>query len=154
AAPIALALAAGSLNGCHSRPPAVVPAAQAASSAAATPLLFEDRLPSSGIEFSIHQTRSPITIKESVGHGAALIDYDQDGLLDIVLLGPDKIVVYHNEGNWRFTDVTAQAGLRQPGYWQGVAVGDYDNDGYPDLYVCGYGCSALYHNEGGRSRKS
>ncbi len=119
----------------------------------AQPVIFTDELPRSGIDFSIHQTRSPITIKESVGHGVAMIDYDGDGLPDLVFLGPDMVKVYHNDGHWHFTDVTSRMHIRQKGYWQGVAVGDYDNDGYPDLYVCGYNCSALYHNEHGHGFK-
>ncbi len=111
--------------------------------------IFADQLPASGIDFHIHQQKSPITILESVGHGAGVIDYDGDGLLDLVFLGSNQIKIYHNDGNWHFRDVTASMGLRQEGYWQGLAVGDYDNDGHPDLYVCGYGCSALYHNEHG-----
>jgi hypothetical protein len=118
--------------------------------ATARPGLFTDMRAGSGIDFPLHMTPTPINIEQSVGHGAALIDYDQDGLLDIVLLGPDTVKIYHNDGNWHFSDVTARMGIRQKGYWQGVAVGDYDNDGYPDLYIAGYGCSALYHNEQGK----
>lgn len=113
------------------------------------PPIFEEMTNSSGLHFKMKKQRHPFTIREALGHGAGLIDYDQDGLLDIVLLGPDSVRIYHNDGNWRFTDVTEKLGIRQDGFWQGIAVGDYDNDGYPDLYVCGHGCSALYHNEHG-----
>jgi hypothetical protein len=145
----AVCASAAQLCGCQPRRATPVNAVTARAADAAS-AIFTDALPDSGIDFAIHQTRTPITIRESVGHGAALIDYDGDGLPDIVFLGPDAAKIYHNDGNWRFTDVTAKMGLRQPGYWQGVAVGDYDNDGYPDLYVCGYNCSALYHNAHGR----
>ena len=140
--------------GCGSRPAPPASAISANRDAAAINAppaapLFDDVLPASGIDFATKQTHSPLTILETMGHGAGLIDVDGDGLLDIVLAGPDKIHLYRNLGNYRFQDITAGSGLKQAGYWQGVAVGDYDNDGRPDLYVCGYNCSALYHNEGG-----
>ena len=117
------------------------------------PGIFVDRAQEGGIRFnvSLRSEHSPLRIKESVGHGAGMIDYDSDGLLDLIFLGKDSVRVYHNEGDWKFTDFTESLGLRQPGDWQGLAVGDYANDGYPDLYLCGYDCSALYHNENGRS---
>ncbi len=122
-----------------------------ASSSAASPAapLFDNILPTSGIDFAVRQTRTPLNIHETLGHGVALVDVDGDGLLDIVLVAPDRVRLYRNLGNYRFTDITPVSGLRQPGYWEGVAVGDIDNDGRPDLYLCGYNCSALYHNEGG-----
>ena len=83
-----------------------------------------------------------------------------DGLLDIFVTGggyfdgPDKKQIkgcscrlYHNDGNWRFTDVTAAAGLdRIDFYNHGCAVADYDRDGWPDLLVTGWGRLALFHN--------
>ncbi len=100
-----------------------------------------------------HGGRSPLTILETLGHGAGFFDYDGDDRLDIVLLGPNKIALYHNEGGGKFRDATEGSGLRQKGYWQGCATGDYDNDGRMDLYVSGYRTNALYHNEsGGRFR--
>jgi hypothetical protein len=103
------------------------------------------------------------TILESLGGGVALLDYDRDGRLDIFLTGggyfdpADKSIkgypnrLYHNEGNGRFRDVTAEAGLDKPLFYShGCAVGDYDNDGWPDLLVTGYGRVALYHNNHGK----
>jgi hypothetical protein len=97
------------------------------------------------------------TILESLGGGVGLIDYDGDGLLDIVVPGggslegkriiglPTKF--YRNLGDFHFADVTSQVGLQhEPFYTHGCAVGDYDQDGWPDLLITGYGRVALFHN--------
>ena len=93
-------------------------------------------------------------IIETTGSGAAFIDYDNDGLLDIFLLsGPGGYNrLYHNEGNNRFTDVTTKVGLPQilDTWSEGVCAGDYDNDGYTDLFVTAWGANHLYRNVGGR----
>jgi enediyne biosynthesis protein E4 len=96
-------------------------------------------------------------LPETIGAGCAFIDYDNDGLPDILLInGSDfpghhlrraTMKLYHNNGNGTFTDVTARAGLDFEMYGMGVAVGDYDNDGWDDLYISGLGESRLLHNE-------
>jgi hypothetical protein len=110
---------------------------------------------------------------EVFGPGVALLDYDNDGDLDIYLLqgsllDPDKSAdaalfpppadhwpgdrLFRNEldrdGQPGFTDVTAQANLGHTGYGQGAATGDFDNDGDVDLYVTNYGPNVLYRNNG------
>ena len=91
-------------------------------------------------------------IVETTGSGIAMIDYDNDGLLDLfVLSGPgNSNRMYHNRGNDRFEDVTERVGLNRHGWAQGVCAGDYDNDGYTDLFVTYYGENVLYRNEGGK----
>jgi len=104
---------------------------------------------------------------ETMGSGAALFDYDNDGRLDIFVVngapladptpkgtipqksGPkDWNRLYHQKSDGTFEDVTEKAGLQGVGYGMGVAVGDYDNDGFEDLYVTAYGGNKLYHNNG------
>jgi hypothetical protein len=98
-------------------------------------------------------------IVETVSAGLALFDYDGDGDVDIYFLNgsplkgtkPDATGVnalYRNDGAWRFTDVTDEAGLGDKGYGLGVAVGDYDNDGDQDVYLNNYGRNVLYRNNG------
>jgi hypothetical protein len=93
-----------------------------------------------------------------MGSGGALFDYDNDGDLDLYLLngvdldhpeaGPGA-ALYANNGDGTFTEVTAQAGVANPGrYGMGCAVGDYDNDGDADLYVTNFGADRLYRNNG------
>jgi hypothetical protein len=92
-------------------------------------------------------------ILETTGSGAAFLDYDNDGLLDIFLVsgegGPSRL--YHNEGKGRFADVTSSMGLASASGWgQGVCAADYDNDGFTDLFVTYWGQNHLYRNAGGR----
>ena len=113
---------------------------------------------------------------EIAGAGVGLIDFDNDGDLDVYLvqgtiLEPGKSAadasfpppkdhwpgnrLYRNElipkGELRFIDVTTQAGVGHAGYGMGLAVGDIDNDGDPDLYVTNFGDNVLYRNDGNGS---
>ena len=100
-----------------------------------------------------------------MGAGAAMLDYNNDGLLDLFFVNgaalrdsmpagykPEKTDprywnrLFRNNGDGTFADVTEAAGLRGDGYGMGVAVGDFDNDGFPDLYVTGVGRNSLYKN--------
>lgn len=119
-----------------------------------------DVSPQTGIAFQHSDGSSGrYYIVESVSAGLALFDYDQDGDIDLYFVsgapldGSDSATVsrnmlYRNEGNWRFTDVTEQAGVGDRGFGMGVTVGDYDNDGHPDIYVNNYGPNVLYRNRG------
>jgi hypothetical protein len=97
-------------------------------------------------------TESKKYIIETTGSGAAFVDYNNDGLLDIFLVsGPGGTNrLYRNDGNGRFTDVTKEAGLTSDGWGQGVCAGDFDNDGFTDLLVTYWGGVKLYRNMGGR----
>ena len=103
-------------------------------------------------------------IVETVGSGAAFLDFDGDGFLDLYLVNgahrqgisdgerPDSDTgarLYRNLGGQGFADVTASAGVSNAGnYGMGVAAADYDNDGDPDLFVCNYGPNVLFRNNG------
>jgi hypothetical protein len=95
-------------------------------------------------------------IIETTGTGVAILDYDNDGLMDVFLVNATTLGagdhatshLYRNLGNLRFEDVTEKAGLNYTGWGQGVCAGDYDNDGFVDLFVTYYGWSRLYHNQG------
>ncbi len=92
--------------------------------------------------------------------GIAILDYDQDGLMDIYFTNGAELpalkkvdpsyysCLLRNRGDGTFEDVTVKAGLTgaQMGFSYGVAAGDYDNDGYPDLFVANAGKNTLYHN--------
>jgi hypothetical protein len=96
-------------------------------------------------------------ILEVVGCGIAFFDYDNDGWLDLLVLGGTRLEgappdagnrLYKNNRDGTFTDVTVKAGLARTGWASAVTVGDYDNDGFEDLFISGYGQNVLYHNNG------
>ena len=132
------------------------------------PVRFVDATEALGIDFR-HEA-SPTSQKylpETMGGGVALIDFDDDGRLDLFFVNGARIDdpmpkgalpvkdgprfsnrLYHQEADGRFEDVTASAGLTGTGYGQGVAVGDFDNDGDEDLYVTALFGNRLYRNDG------
>jgi hypothetical protein len=96
-------------------------------------------------------------IVESMGCGAAFIDFDNDGWLDIVTLTGRRFVknpadavirLYRNNRDGTFADVTAKSGLGRSVWACGVTVGDYDNDGFDDLFITCWGQNILFHNNG------
>jgi hypothetical protein len=115
---------------------------------------FEDAATAAGVRFT-HNPRlaGKFYMPEIMGSGCALLDYDGDGDLDVLLLdaGPGSRL-YRNElvpsGKLQFTDVTREAGFDFAGYGMGIATGDIDNDGRMDVLVTGFGGNALYRNMG------
>jgi enediyne biosynthesis protein E4 len=124
------------------------------------PVIFRDVTEQAGLTSWKHHMGSPAkaTIPETVGSGVALLDYDNDGWLDIYLVNgstyeaeegkakPPRAALFHNNHDGTFTDVTAKAGVGNDRWGFGAVVGDYDNDGWPDLYISNYGKNRLYHN--------
>ena len=122
---------------------------------------FTDATLESGID---HRTVSGAAgrdkgwITETIGSGAAWLDFDGDGHLDLYLVngstherGPgegEPNRLYRGDGQGHFTDVTARAGVGDRSWGVGVAVGDIDNDGDPDLYITNLGPNLLYLNNG------
>jgi hypothetical protein len=96
-------------------------------------------------------------LPETLGSGAAFLDFDGDGRLDLFLVngrdwkakGRKSLpALYRNKGDGTFADVTKGSGLDAQLYGMGVAVADYDNDGRQDLYLTALEGDRLYHNEG------
>jgi hypothetical protein len=124
------------------------------------PVVFQDTAADAGLTRWRH-IMGPAKKKfilETVGSGVALLDYDNDGWLDIYLVNgstydalsgkvdPPHAALFHNNHDGTFTDVAARAGVTNDRWGFGVAIGDYDNDGWPDIYVSNFGKNRLYHN--------
>jgi hypothetical protein len=120
---------------------------------------LEDVTAKAGVTFSHTSSADKRYIFESMSGGVVLFDYDRDGwpdiyftnapTIDMALAGKTSLgVLYHNNHDGTFTDVTQKAGLTKACLSMGGAVGDYDNDGWPDLYITCLGGNILYHNNG------
>ena len=124
------------------------------------PIVFQDISKQAGLTVWRHKMGSPEKkyILETPGSGVALLDYDNDGWLDIYVVNGSTYealdgkepaphaALFHNNHDGTFTDVAAKAGVTNDRWGFGAAVGDYDNDGWPDIYVSNYGKNRLYHN--------
>jgi len=127
---------------------------------ASGPVVFKDVAGQAGLTAWRHVMGTPEKhyILETVGSGVALLDYDNDGWLDIYLVNGSTYdafsgkaeaphaALFHNNHDGTFTDMAQKAGVTNDRWGFGVAVGDYDNDGWPDLYVTNFGKNRLYHN--------
>ena len=124
------------------------------------PIVFEDASQKAGLAKWTHKmgTPSKTYIVETKGSGVGLIDYDNDGWMDIYIVNgstfnaldgketPPHAALFHNNHDGTFTDVAAKAGVTNDRWGFGVAIADYDNDGWPDIFVSNWGKNRLYHN--------
>jgi len=124
------------------------------------PIIFQDTAAAAGLTQWHHQAGTPEKrlILEAKGPGVCLLDYDNDGWLDIYLVNGSNYdalagkapaphaALFHNNHDGTFTDVTQIAGVANDRWGYGCAVGDYNNDGWPDLYVTNFGKNRLYRN--------
>jgi enediyne biosynthesis protein E4 len=162
----ALALLAGACGGDPQAPPQPQASTPRAESGPAAPRFrFVDRAKAAGLDAIAWCGRPEKPhLLESGGGGVALLDYDGDGRLDVLVtsgwrLAGDRVVekpgnrLYRNRGNATYEDVTVAAGLVDGGWATGVAVADYDLDGRPDLFIANFGEDVLWRNEGGRFAK-
>jgi hypothetical protein len=125
-------------------------------------VVYDDITSSSGVGSFRYQAGERLKpfLPETTGSGVALIDFDNDGWLDIYFVNslthaarrgvekPSPSALFRNNHDGTFTDVTAKAGLKNNRWGTGVCAGDYDNDGWEDLFVANLGKSRLYHNNG------
>jgi hypothetical protein len=124
------------------------------------PVIFMDVADKAGLTGWHHIAGTPEKrfIVEAKGPGVALLDYDNDGWLDIYLVNgstynaldgkeaPPQAALFHNNHDGTFTNVAAKAGVTNDRWGYGVVVGDFDNDGWPDIYVSNFGRNRLYRN--------
>ncbi len=125
---------------------------------------FTDATQASGIAFTHQAGANPADAPTTLGGGVAVLDYDADGDPDLFFVnGADwpweeslakrasrrTCALYRNDGNGRFTDVSALAELNLEFQGMAAAAGDFDQDGLPDLFVTGVGANHLFRNRGG-----
>jgi enediyne biosynthesis protein E4 len=124
------------------------------------PVVFENVSKAAGLSGWSHNmgAADKRLIIDTNGSGVGLIDYDNDGWLDIYLVNgstfnvldgkqePPHAALFHNNHDGTFTDVAAKAGVTNDRWGFGVAIADYDNDGWPDIFVSNWGKNRLYHN--------
>jgi enediyne biosynthesis protein E4 len=124
-------------------------------------ITFKDVAERSGIAFTLaNSATGQKHIVEPMTGGVAVLDYDNDGRLDIYFVNGARLPslvkdepafgnrLYRQIAGGRFADVTREAGVAAEGYGMGVAVADYDNDGFPDIFLPGLHRSILYRNRG------
>lgn len=117
------------------------------------PVWFADSTGDSGIDFVHDPGPESYFMPLSMGSGAAVIDFDQDGDLDVYLIqgaGPESKStnrLFRQDEPGRFSDVTERSGLGVAGFGTGIAVGDVNNDDYPDVFLAEYGRIRLFLNQ-------
>ncbi len=127
----------------------------------APPIRFEEIAGRAGLRFELRNGAGGRFHQiELTGGGVAVLDYNNDGCMDVFFANGAAIPslrktgpefhnrLFRNDCRMAFTDVTAEAGLAGEGYATAAAAGDYDNDGLSDLFVAGVKRNTLYRNLG------
>ena len=121
---------------------------------------FVDVTDEAGIRFQHSSGTRSSLLPEDMGSGAGFADIDNDGDIDLYIVNiPHPFtqgaspngktnVLYRNNGDGTFTNITDTAGVGHQGYGMGCVFADYDGDGHVDLYVTNYGANVLYRNNG------
>ncbi len=123
---------------------------------------YVDVTDAAGIRFQHSSGARSSLLPEDMGSGAGFADIDNDGNIDLYIVNlpgafkqngnpvgsPTANVLYRNNGDGTFTDITKTAGVGHQGYGMGCVFADYDGDGNIDLYVTNYGANVLYRNNG------
>ena len=129
---------------------------------------FENVAKAVGLTFThVNGASADKYLVETMGSGAAFLDYDNDGWIDLFVVDGGSIAaagqgkpgspkpeakarhrLFHNEGKGIFKDVTAASGIVHREYGMGACAGDVDGDGRTDLYITNYGPNTLYRNSG------
>jgi hypothetical protein len=130
-------------------------------SSAVAPIHFREVAGPAGLDFVLQNNPTPRKhLIESMPGGVAAFDYNGDGRTDIFFTNGASIPslqkdapkyfnrLYRNDGDMKFKDVTAEAGVAGAGYSMGAAAADYNNDGQTDLFVAGVYRNILYRNLG------
>jgi len=130
-------------------------------SSSITPIRFRNIAAQAHVDFALRNHASGRKYQvETMTGGVAVIDYDNDGWMDIYFVNGAQLPemkktspqfwnrLYRNNRDGTFSDVTEQAGVAGEGYGMGAAVGDYDNDGDQDLFVAGVNRNILFRNDG------
>ena len=124
------------------------------------PVVFEDVSKQAGLTEWTHKMGTPekTYLVETKGSGIGLVDYDNDGWLDIYVVNgssfealdgkevPPHAALFHNNHDGTFTDVATRAGVTNDRWGMGGEIADFDNDGWPDIYVTNWGRNRLYRN--------
>src|SRR5688572_11841048 len=124
--------------------------------------IFVDATDAAGVQFRhVNGMSGEYYFSEIIGSGVALLDFDGDGWLDILVLQGTALGkklpqtcgarLYRNDAKagLRFTDVTDKSGLCSRGYGMGIAYGDIDNDGDVDIFITHFGSpNQLFRNHG------
>ena len=122
-------------------------------------IYFEDVTAKSGLRLERVASAEKRYLIETMGGGAAFLDYDRDGWLDVYLTNTPTVEsfnsgrlpanrLYRNNHDGTFTDVSEKAGVAFCGWSFGVSVADYNNDGFPEIYLTNFGSNTLFRNNG------